>query len=149
VLVRSRSRRSRGAIEAYTGGAEIRPTRGRFLWIATDQIPNRAGRFRMTPEGYRANGFEQRIGPLVFVKSVNGYPLLVVKDSSVSAVGKTGSARALTKTGRTRKGYAAKPFIVAFIGVPRTSRQARVDVDSIMRAVTAELPATYFKAMEG
>lgn len=147
VFIRSRSERTRGAIEAYTRGAEIRPVRSRWLWIASDQIPRVTGRFRMTPELYRKNGFETKIGPLEFVESINGYPLLVAKTSSVSASGKTRSARALTKKGLPRKGQVAKKFIVAFIGIPRTSRAARVDVTAIMRQVQAELPDLFAQAM--
>jgi hypothetical protein len=149
VFVRSRSERTLGAIEAYTRGADIRPQRGRWLWIATNEIPSKAGRYRMTPETYRSNGFEKKIGPLVFVKGVNGYPLLVVKSASVSAAGKIGGAKARTKTGKVKKGQVGKEFIVAFVGVPRTARSARVDVTGILRRVQAELPAMFDAAMGG
>ena len=39
IYIRSGSARTRGAIESYTVGADIRPVRSRWLWIATDQIP--------------------------------------------------------------------------------------------------------------
>ena len=147
VFVRSGSERTRGAIEAYTEGADIKPVRGRFLWIATDQIPRVTGRFRMTPELYRKNGFEQKIGPLVFVKSINGRPLLVVQNVGVSALGRSRSAKSLTKRGFPRKGQVEKKFLVAFIGIPRTQRAARVDVAAIMRSVAAELPALFNDAL--
>ena len=147
VFVRSGSERTRGAIEAYTEGADIKPVRGRFLWIATDQIPRVTGRFRMTPELYRKNGFEQKIGPLVFVKSINGRPLLVVQNVGVSALGRSRSAKSLTKRGFPRKGQIEKKFLVAFIGIPRTQRAARVDVAAIMRSVAAELPALFNDAL--
>lgn len=147
IYIRSGSDRTRGALEAYTQGAEIRPVRSRWLWIATDEIPARAGRKRMTPGLYRQSGLEARIGPLVFVRSVNGKPLLIVKDASVSAAGIPGRARSLTKRGKLRKGQAAKQFIVAFIGIPRTSRAARIDAMAILRSVQAELPQLYAQAM--
>lgn len=147
-FIRSGSRRTRGAIESYTEGAEIRPVRGRWLWIATDQIPRiAAGRQRMTPELYRQSGQEAKIGPLVFVRSVNGNPLLVVKTASVSATGRSRSAKSLTKRGVPRKGQIAKEFIVAFIGIPRTSRAARIDVRGIMQSVSDHLPELYFQAI--
>lgn len=147
VFVRSGSERSRGAIEAYTQGAEIAPVRGRWLWIATDQIPKRAGRLRMTPALYVKNGFEQKIGPLQFIRSVNGYPLLVVKTASVALSGRARSAKSLNKKGLPRKGQVAKEFIVAFIGIPRTSRAARVDVLAIMREVQQQLPDLLSQAL--
>ena len=147
VFIRSRSERTRGAIESYTGGAEIRPVRGRWLWIATDEIPRVTGRYRMTPEIYVRNGFEQKIGPLVFVKSINGNPLLVVKDTSVAASGRRRGAKSLTKRGAMRKGQVEKKFLVAFIGIPRTSRAARVDVAAIMRSVADQLPAIFNEAI--
>lgn len=147
VYIRSKSARTRGAIEAYTEGADIKPVRGRWLWIATDQIPRVTGRFRMTPELYRQNGFEQKIGPLVLVRSIDGRPLLVVKGASVSEAGRLRSARALTKRGGLRKGQVAKEFIVAFIGIPRTQRAARVDVTAILREVQAQLPGFAFDAL--
>lgn len=140
LAIRSQSDRTRGAIEAYTGGAEIAPRRGRWLWIPTDDIPSRAARQRMTPELYKSAGFETKLGPLILVKGVNGRPLLVVKNASVSASGKARSAKSLRKDGGLRKGQVSKEFIVAFIAIPRTSRRARVNIDQIMRQAQAALP---------
>lgn len=147
VFIRSGSRRARGALQAYTEGAEIRPKRSRWLWIATDEIPRLSRRYRMTPERYVSDGFEQKIGKLVYVRSINGYPLLVVKSATVSAVGKRRSAKANLKSGRPGKGQRPKEFIVAFIGIPRTSRAARVNIPEIMQQVTAELPELFSKLL--
>lgn len=141
LFVRSGSERTRGAIEAYTEGAEITPRNGRWLWIATDDIPNRAGRYRMTPALYRRMGFEAKIGPLIQIPGADGNPLLIVKRVGVSAAGKPRSARSLTKRGRARKGQIEQDFIVAFVGIPRTSRRARVDVMEFVREAQASLPA--------
>jgi hypothetical protein len=131
VHIRSGSPRSRGAIEAYTGGAEIAPKRGRWLWIASDDIPALAGRGkergRMTPELYNEKGFATKIGPLVFVMSKGGTPLLIVKNVGVNAAGMARSAKSLTKKGLPRKGQVAMDFVVAFYGIPKTTRQARVN----------------------
>jgi hypothetical protein len=152
VFVRSRSERTRGAIESYTEGAEIRPTRGRWLWIATPDIQRLAGgqgkRQRVTPGNWQALGLDQRIGPLVFLKSVNGRPLLAVQGAGVALTGQTGSARSLTKSGRARKGQIKRELLIAFIAIPRTSRAARVDVNSIMRAVQADLPRLAAEAFQ-
>lgn len=147
VFVRSKSERTLGAIEAYTRGANIRPVRSRWLWIATDNIPRITGKYRMTPELYRANGFERKIGPLVMVRSVNGNPLLVVEVAGIDASGRKRSARSLTKSGRARKGQVAKQFVVAFIGIPHTARSARVDITALMREVQAELPRLAIKSL--
>lgn len=142
-FVRTRSERTLGALESYTQGADIRPGRGRWLWIATDQIPRRAGRQRMTPELWRQNGFDRKIGPLVLVKSVNGTPLLVVQGAGVPLSGKKHGARSLTKKGAARKGQVRREFLVAFIGIPRTARAARVNITAILNQVRAELPAIF------
>lgn len=147
IFIRSGSARSRGAIEAYTEGAQIRPRRGRWLWIATDEIPRVTGRERMTPELYRRNGFEQKIGPLVLIKSVNGRPLLVVKNVGVSEAGRRRSARSLTKNGRLRKGQRMKEFVVAFYAIPFTSRAARVDARAIFAEEAAHMPVLFAQAM--
>lgn len=141
VHVRRKSERTLGTIEAYTAGAEIAPRRGRWLWIPTNDIPARAGRVKITPGNWSKYGLDQRIGPLVMVKSVNGRPLLVVKGASVSGEGKRRSAKSLRRDGGLRKGQVARDFIVAFIAIPRTSRQARIDVPAIMREAQATVPS--------
>lgn len=147
VYVRTKSERTLGAIQAYTEGADIRPVRSRWLWIATDNIPRVTGRYRMTPELWVKNGFDQKIGPLVVVRSVNGYPLLVVKNVGLSAAVSRRSAKSLTKRGMPRKGQIEKQFVVAFIGIPFTSRAARVDVQNIIDEVRAELPQMFIEAL--
>ncbi len=149
VFIRSRSPRTRGAIEAYTEGAEIAPRNGRYLWIATDQIPVRAGRAKMTPGNWSKAGLDTRIGPLVPIKSASGTPLLIVKKVGVSASGKSRSARSLTKKGLARKGQIGVDYIVAFYGIPRTSRQARVDVDQIVAEAQASLPSLIARELKG
>lgn len=140
LAIRSRSERTIGAIESYTAGADITPKRGRWLWIATDEIPIRAGRQRMTPSLYNRMGFASKIGPLMPAKSSNGTPLLIVRNVGVSASGKPRSARSLTKRGMPRRGQQQVDFIVAFFGIPHTSRRARVDVDAIVAEARASLP---------
>lgn len=143
LFVRTKSERTLGALEAYTRGADIRPVRGKWLWIPTDEIPRVSNRQRLTPELYRKNGFEQKIGPLTLVISVNGRPLLVAKNVGVNAAGKPRSARRLNKNGSPAKGQRLKEFVVAFVGIPRTQRAARVNVSQIMAQVRDELPALF------
>ena len=140
IHVRSKSERTLGAIEAYTEGAEIAPRRGRWLWLPADDIPSRVGRKKITPESYNRLGLDKRIGPLVMIRSVNGWPLLVVKSASVSGSGKARSAKSRRRDGGLRKGQVAKDFIVAFVGIARTSRRSRLDVPAIMREARAMLP---------
>ncbi len=152
VFVRSRSERTRGALEAYTGGADIRPVRGRWLWIATPDIQRLAGgkgkRQRVTPGNWQALGLDQRVGPLVFLKGINGRPLLAVQGAGVALTGATGSARSLTKSGRARKGQIRRELLIAFVAIPRTSRAARVDVLSIIQSAQADLPRLFAEALE-
>lgn len=131
VFIRSGSDRTRGAIESYTDGAVIRSRKGRFMWIATDDIPAKAGRYRMTPELYRKAGFETRIGPLVPAKSASGTPLLIVRKVGVNAAGAARSARSLTKRGLPRKGQTEVEFIIAFFGITETTRKGRVNPRAI------------------
>lgn len=152
VFVRSRSERTRGAIESYTGGADIRPKRGRWLWIPTPDLQRVAGgkgkRQRVTPGNWEALGLSQRIGPLVFLKSIDGRPLLAVEGAGVAATGARGSARSLTKSGKARRGQIRRELLIAFVAIPATSRAARVDVNSILRAVQADLPRLAAQAFE-
>lgn len=152
VFVRSRSERTRGAIESYTSGADITPKRGRWLWIATPDLQRVAGgkgkRQRVTPGNWDSLGLERRIGPLVMLKSVNGYPLLAVKGAGVSLTGAAGSARSLKKNGQARRGQIKRDLLICFVAIPRTSRAARVDVNSILARVQADLPRLFAEAFE-
>jgi hypothetical protein len=151
LFIRSGSERTRGAIEAYTQGADIRPVRGKWLWIPTDEVQRLVGsgkaRKRLTPALWKPYGLDSKIGPLVQVRSVNGYPLLVVRNIGVNAAGLPGKARSLTRKGQPRKGQRAKEFVVAFIGIPRTARAARVDVVAILRGIAAQLPDLWAQEM--
>lgn len=141
IFIRSRSQRALGAIEAYTEGAEIRPVRSAWLWIATDEIPRRAGRYRMTPRLYREGGFEARIGPLVQIPGRHrGEVLLIVRNVSVDRFGRPGRARRVPARGGLGGSRERKDFIVAFIGIRRTSRDRRVDVNQIISLARARLP---------
>jgi hypothetical protein len=168
VFIRSRSERSRGAIRAYTEGANIRPVRARrlwipteganirpvrarWLWIPTDEIQRFAGsgrkKERLTPRNWTSSGMEAKVGSLTYIKSVNGYPLLIVQSTNVPLTGAKGKPRANLKNGRPPKGYTRKTFLVAFIGIPRTARAARINVPSIMSSVAAELPSLFYQAL--
>lgn len=142
VHVRSKSKRAVGALEAYTEGAEIRPRRGQWLWMATRQISQKAGRQKMTPALYRASGLEQRLGPLVQIQTSPGEALLIVENVSVDKFGRMGrKARKIGKTGRLSKGRRRADMIVAFVGIRRTSRAARVTPSTIAATNAAKLPA--------
>lgn len=151
IFIRSRSERSRGAIKSYTEGSQINPVRGRWLWFPTDEITRVAGskekRARLTPGNWSSLGMDKRIGPLVFVRSDKGTPLMIVKNVGVSAAGARRSAKSLRKSGQPRKNQVTQEFIVAFIAIPRTSRQARIDVPAILRSVAADLPALFNEAL--
>lgn len=142
-FIRSRSERTLGAIKSYTEGAEISPVRSRWLWIATDDIPRVSKRERLTPALWRQNGLDKRIGPLFQIRSVNGFPLLAVENVGVDLSGRSRSARSLTKSGRARKGQMPKQLLIAFVGIPRTARAARVNITSILIAARSELPGIF------
>ena len=148
-FIRSRSERTLGAIKSYTEGSDILPVRARWLWIPTDNIQRLAGSNRqgegqrMTPGLWRERGYDRRIGPLFQIRSVNGYPLLVLKGVGVDLSGRKRSTKSLTKKGMPRKGQVEKELVVAFIGIPRTTRAARVNITEILNTVRAELPAIF------
>lgn len=151
VFVRSQSERTLGAIEAYTSGADIQPRKGRWLWIATDEVQRLVGsgkqRRRLTPALWMRYGLDARIGKLVPGKSSNGRPILIVRNVGISLAGKKRSARSLTKSGRARKGQVAVDFIVAFYAIPNTTREARYDAIAELRAVQAQLPELHRQAL--
>ena len=152
VFVRSRSERTRGAIESYVSGSEIRPTRGRWLWVPTDDLQRVAGgkgkRQRVTPGNWDNLGLDRRIGPLVQLTSIDGRPLLAVQGAGVSLTGAKGSARSLKKNGQARRGQVRRELLIAFVAIPRTSRAARVDVNAILAGVQADLPRLFREAFE-
>jgi hypothetical protein len=147
VYVRSRSERTLGAIESYTKGSVIRPVRSRWLWIPTDSIPRVSKRYRLTPSMWKASGLNQKIGPLVRIKSINGYPLLVVNNVGVDLSGRKRSAKRLKKDGTPRNNQIQKEFLVAFIGIPHTARAARIDVEALLAPIAAAMPAAFNQAL--
>lgn len=147
LFIRSGSERTRGAIEAYTQGASIRPVRARYLWIAGPDLPRVTQRYRMTPELYLKNGFDKKIGPLVFIRAPGGRAFLIVKSAGVNALGKGRSAKSPRKNGMPRKGQVLRENLIAFIGIPRTERAARIDVAAIMASAAAELETLFYNAL--
>lgn len=146
VFIRSKSPRTVGAIISYTEGASIRPRKGRWLWIPTDEAYRTVGlppggetkKARLEPHLWDQT-WGKRFGPLAVIKSVNGRPLLILKQpASVSLSGRRG-IKPLLKSGRAPKGFVEKEFIVMFIAIPATSRTARVDPQAIARRAVANL----------
>jgi len=141
VYIRSRNPRSVGAIISYTEGADITPKKGRYLWIPTDQayriarlpIPRTGGGrksigVRLTPAWWKRT-MESKLGPLFRIMAASGNPVLVVRNVGVSTVGaRGGKPRSLLKSGKARKGDRIAEIVPIFTGIPRTSRQARVNV---------------------
>lgn len=147
IFVRSGSERTRGTIDAYTQGATIRGKNGGWMWIPSDDLAARAGGRRgrkMTPALYNRFGFDKKLGPLVRIQGATG-PLLIVKNVSINAAGKSRSAKSLTKKGLARKGQVAVDYIVAFTGIKETSRQARVNP----RAVASRAAMRMAKRLQG
>ncbi|SLJ86889.1 hypothetical protein [Novosphingobium mathurense] len=146
-FTRSRSERTLGALAAYTQGAQITPTRGRWLWIPTDNarrlVGKGANRRRLSPALWRDGGLDTKIGPLILLKSVNGHPILAVENVGVDLSGRKGSAKNLTKRGAPRRHQVKRDLVVMFVGIPRTARSARVNLTEILNQVRAELPAIF------
>jgi hypothetical protein len=151
VYLRNKSERTVGAIEAYTEGAEITPKRSPWLWISTDEIPRFvAGHRRMTPALYRAGGYETRIGPLVEIPGRHGgEALLIVKSVTVDRFGRAGKARRLPRRGAVGASRKKVDFVIAFVGIRRTARSARVNPRQIISVEQARLPEYRAAAMRG
>lgn len=141
IHVRGRSERTLGALKIYTEGGDIAPVKGGWLWIATPEIPRLSRRRRMTPALYNANGFAQRIGPLVFVRGRHaGEALLIVRNVTVDRFGRRGKARRLPRRGAIGSTREQREFIVAFVGIRRTSRAQRVNPRRIVAATAVNQP---------
>lgn len=149
IFIRSRSPRTIGAIVSYTEGATISPRRGRYLWFPTDDLMRRArvplprtgggrkaGNVRLEPHLWNRTGLDRSIGPLVFVRSRSGRPLLIVRNAPVNQA--TGKVKKRTKKGRLSKGSVEKDFIVAFVGIPNTVRGRRVNPQQAVAQAVAE-----------
>ena len=98
-------------------------------------------RQRLSPAMWRANGFDKKIGPLIMLKSVNGHPLLAIENVGVDLSGRKRSAKSLKKSGAPRKRQVRKELVIAFVGIPRTARAARINLTSILESARAEMPA--------
>lgn len=150
VFAKGKSARTHGAIESYTVGATISPRQGRWLWIPTKEIQRLTGtgraRVRVTPGNWTQFGLDRKVGPLVPLKGINGRPLLAVEN--VGTGGRAGTARSLTKKGRARKGQRRREIVIAFVAIPRTSRAARVNIDTHMNAAQSQLQALFDRELE-
>jgi hypothetical protein len=127
--------RAGGALEAYTRGATIRGRNVTWLAIATDAVPKRIGRYRMTPQRYEAAG--SPLGPLVFHRiSANRAVLLIHGDFTVSR--KTGKAKPFA--GRVTRTRIRKRDVVAFVLIKETKRMARFSQVDITRRAHSKVP---------
>lgn len=143
-----RSQRTAGALKAYLDQdqTEINPVAAKYLWIATNEIPRRVGRRRMTPALYRSSGLESSIGPLTFVKGRHPGLAFYVVQSTTIQLARSGKAKRLPKRGRVGAGR-AHVGIVAFIGIRRTRRSRRVHPEQIAAAWQKRLPSLYLSAL--
>lgn len=148
LAIKTRNERTVGAIISFTEGAEILPVRGQWLWIATPELKiKRVGRKKITPALYRSGGFEQRLGPLIQVPGRNaGEALLIIRNVQVSLAGNRRPIRG-ARSGIARAGREQKQFIVAFVGIRRTSRTRQVDVNAIMRANADRVGELFYAEM--
>lgn len=155
IYLRNKSERTEGAMTAYTEGAQIAPVRGKWLWIATEEIQRFVGGGRgrgrgkrITPALWRQNGLDAKIGPLVPIRGINGFPLLIVQNVGVSAAGKKNSVKGLTKSGRARKGQIERSMVVAFYAIPRTTREKRVDIIAVASRWASLVPEFFNEEMQ-
>lgn len=133
IYIGAKNERTLGALKSYLDGpVSISPTAGRkWMAIATNQIPKRVGRHRMTPARYKAGGLEEKIGPLRFVPTSRANVAYLIADNVTTKAGRSGSARRLPKSGRPRAGR-QHVGVVAFVLIRITHRAKRVDVQQIV-----------------
>lgn len=132
---------SRGnqALLAYSEGATIYPRGGRkWLAFATNAVPKRAGRYKMTPARYRAAGLESTLGKLNFVPGRGGRVAYLVARKVVTSK-RTG--RILRQQGgRASRGSDNKDSVIAFILIRFTRRGQRFNQKQIMEQAIATVP---------
>jgi hypothetical protein len=125
-----------GALESYSRGSTIRANNKKWLAFATDALPRKVGRYRLTPELYVKSGLGSSIGKLEFRPIDANHAVLVIK--RVTLHPKTGRAKkAGVRAPRTR--IAAKE-IVAFVLIRETRRAQRFDKDAIAFKVALNMP---------
>ena len=131
-----------GALDAYSNGVVIRPRNGSWLAVPTKAAPRfvRAGgkRRRLTPALWQQAGLDAKIGKLRFKQIRSNLAILTVKNVSLSP--KTGQAKALGKSGRTRTRVIAKGETVVFVLIKQTRRAKRFDKDQIVRFYADRMP---------
>lgn len=149
IHLRSRSKRTVGAIQAYMQGATIRPRNGGWLWIPSPELQRRVkGGARVTPSNWRSSGLEARIGPLMKVPGNHAGEVVLIVPTVTTRVDGRANPRRLPKRGSVRAGRVLRENFVAFTGIRSTSRQARVDPHQIIDSVRTELPALIAAELE-
>jgi hypothetical protein len=146
VYAHVRSDRTKGALDAYTEGAQIVPKKGRWLAIATNEIPRLVGRKRMTPQLWVEAGYNSKIGPLRFVPTHRGNVAYLIVDSVTTSPYRSGSAKRLPKSGRPKAGR-QHVGIVAFVLIKATRRTKRVDPLRIAARWQGRIPRLWEQAM--
>lgn len=135
-----------GALHIYSTGGTIRPTKGKWLWIATPAVGRRmgvgggAGRFRITPALYRAAG--SPLGPLKFRRVRSNLAQYYAKKLIVSP--KTGRARVPGKRPRS----AVEDKVVLFWGIKLTRRAKRFDPERVVGLYAGQLPEEIGRELE-
>lgn len=140
IAVKTRNERTHGALISMIEGADILPVKGPWLWIATPELAiKRVNKKKITPALYRSGGFEQRLGPLVQIPGRHaGEALLIIKNVQTSISGNRRPIKG-ARSGIARAGREQKAFIVAFVGIRRTSRTSVINVKAIVRAASERI----------
>lgn len=140
-----------GALDAYSRGAVIRPRNGNWLAVPTKAAPrfvtSGGKRKRLTPALWSQGGFDQKIGKLVFRQIRHNLALLVVRGVSLSP--KTGQAKALGKSGRSRTRVVPTGDTVVFVLIKQTRRAKRFDQTEIMKFYSDRVPVYMARTIAG
>ncbi len=120
----------------FEEGAKVR---GRpFMWLPLSTTPKKIGRTRIS-----AKLFEEKVGPLTFVKKPGKKPLLAAKMSQGRS--KTATKVTLPRLRAAAGGAAKGPFVSVplFVGVNAVNIRKRLNITAFVRRARAALPQLY------
>lgn len=132
-----------GALEAYSQGTTITGKGGGWLAFASEHMPRKVGRRRLTPALYNSSGLAARFGKLHFVPGKANFARLVIRGGTLS-----GKGRIREPAKRGGRGIVKQKEVTAFILIKSTKREKRFDKDEEVAIYAAMVPAFIAEEMQ-
>lgn len=130
--------------EVFESGATIRGNP--YLWVPLSSTPKRVGNERLTPKVY-----EQRFGPLRFIKRT-GKPPLLAGEVAGARVRRKGTKISLSSLHRAAVGRTAGTgsiqVVPLFVGIPLVTIRKRFSIRAIIGRAVDRLGEFYFKHLK-